>query len=272
MAKIGYLYLKGGKWDARQIVSSAWVNSSTRPHITRDDGYSEGYLWSLDTKQGSFMAHGAGGQEIYVLPSEQLVVVMTAGLTWGQNRDFAPLKALFDDYIVPAIKSDHALPADAAAYAQLTDRSRKALSPLQAVQPVPAAALQASGKTYKLANNPSGWDTIQFVFAEGQPQASVTINGVPPDPHWPRLSPRWTTTIGLDNVYRVGQTTGGSQTWLRGSWQPDGTFVVHEIDLGQLPEPTFQIRFEQEHVSITVTNSFAEGETQLEGVAGTASG
>ena len=162
----------------------------------KDDGYGEGYLWSLDTKQGSFMAHGAGGQEIYVLPSEQLVVVMTAGLTWGQNRDFAPLKALFDDYIVPAIKSDHALPADAAAYAQLTDRSRKAISPLQAVPPLPAAALQASGKTYQLADNPTGWQTVQFVFAEGQPQASVTIDGVTLDP-----------PIGLDNLYRVGQTS-----------------------------------------------------------------
>ena len=27
---------------------------------------------------------------MYVLPTEQLVVVMTAGLTWQQNRDFAP--------------------------------------------------------------------------------------------------------------------------------------------------------------------------------------
>ena len=167
MAKIGYLYLKGGKWDGRQIVSSAWVDSSTKLQLVKDDGYGEGYLWSVDTKQGSFIAHGAGGQEIYVLPSEQLVVVMTAGLTFGQNRDFAPLKALFDDYLVPAIKSDHALPGDAAAYAQLTDRSRKAISPLQSVPPLPAVALQASGRTYQLADNPSGWQTIRFDFGQG---------------------------------------------------------------------------------------------------------
>ena len=254
MAKIGYLYLKGGKWGGRQIVSSAWVDSSTKLQTMKDDGYGEGYLWSLDTEQGSFMAHGAGGQEIYVLPSEQLVVVMTAGMTWGQARDFAPLKALFDDYIVPAVKSEHALPADAAAYAQLTDRSRSAVSPQQAVQPLPAAALQASGKTYQITDNQTGWQTIQFAFVEGQPQATVTINGAALDP-----------PIGLDGLYRVGQTTGRLQTYLRGSWQPDGTLVVHEIDFGQLPELTFRVRFDQDHLSITLTNSFADGETQLEG-------
>ena len=43
--------------------------------------------------------------------------------------------------------------------------------------------------------------------------------------------------------------------------------TVHEVDLGQLPELTFQVRFEQERISISITNSFAEGETQLEGSA-----
>ena len=212
MAKIGYLYLKGGDWDGRQIVSSAWVDSSTKPQVAKGDGYSEGYLWTVDTDQGSFLAHGAGGQEIYVLPSEQLVVVMTAGLTWQQNRDFAPLKALFDDYLVPAITSDHALPPDAAGCAQLMDRSHQALSPLQPVAPLPAAALEASGKTYQLADNPSGWQTIRFVFAQGRPEVTVEVNGVAFDP-----------PIGLDNVYRVGQAAGGVQRCLRGTWQPDGS-------------------------------------------------
>jgi CubicO group peptidase (beta-lactamase class C family) len=71
MAKLGYLYLKEGKWDGQQIVSSSWAKSSTKLQTMKDDGYGEGYMWSLDTKQGSYFAHGAGGQEIYVLPSEQ---------------------------------------------------------------------------------------------------------------------------------------------------------------------------------------------------------
>ncbi len=44
-AKFGYLYLKDGEWDGRQVVSSAWVHESTRAISDDLDHY--GYLWWL---------------------------------------------------------------------------------------------------------------------------------------------------------------------------------------------------------------------------------
>ena len=256
MAKLGYLYLKGGIWDGRQSSRRPGSSKSTRLQTMKDDGYGEGYLWSLDTRQGSFMALGAGGQQIYVDPSKQLVVVMTAGLAPGQNRDFAPLKALFDDYVLPAVKSDKPLPPDTSAIAELKARIGRAISPLEPVPSLPALATQVSGRTYQMADNPAGWHTVQFIFGEGEPQASAVIDGVALDP-----------PIALDNVCRVGQASGGSQRCLRGAWQSDGTFVIHEVDLGQLSEMIFSVRFEGNDVSITATESLSGSQMHLEGAA-----
>ncbi len=256
MAKIGYLYLKNGEWDGRQVISSGWISSSTKPHATKDDRYGEGYLWTIDSTQGSFIAHGAGGQEIYVLPSKQLVVVMTAGLTAGQNQDFAPLKALFDGSVVPAVASDIALPADADGVARLADRINVAAHPLQPVSPLPALAHEVTGKIYELDANPAGWRTLQFTFADGESQASIAIDGTVLDP-----------PVGLDNLFRVGQASGGVQRCFRGEWQPDGSFVIHEVDVGEQSELTHRIRFDGSALSITVTDSLWGQEMQIHGTA-----
>ncbi len=47
MAKIGQLVLAGGRWNDRQVVSKAWIETSTAPKIKGTDGLSYGYLWWL---------------------------------------------------------------------------------------------------------------------------------------------------------------------------------------------------------------------------------
>jgi len=81
MAKFGYLYLKHGEWDGNQIISSDWVRESTRRQIKLGDSQVEGYgyLWWVTNLQGhpAYYAAGHGGQYIYVLPTLDLVVVVT---------------------------------------------------------------------------------------------------------------------------------------------------------------------------------------------------
>ena len=51
MAKIGYLFLKNGRWNGKQIVSQKWVNESTKAHLTQAHmpdfalGSGYGYQW-----------------------------------------------------------------------------------------------------------------------------------------------------------------------------------------------------------------------------------
>ncbi len=116
MAKMGYLMLQLGKWDATQIVPSQWVVSATTEHIaarTLSDGY--GYQWWTDAN-GYFMALGYAGQYIVVLPELDAVVVFTSDLP--EEQFFVP-RELLGRMIIPAMVSDGPLPDNPEGLARL---------------------------------------------------------------------------------------------------------------------------------------------------------
>ncbi|MCW5626065.1 MAG: serine hydrolase [Burkholderiales bacterium] len=80
-ARFGYLMLRGGEWNGRRIVSSAWIETAKQP-VTLAPYY--GLLWwradptspvFARAPAGSFFALGAGGNVIWVYPQADLVVV-----------------------------------------------------------------------------------------------------------------------------------------------------------------------------------------------------
>jgi CubicO group peptidase (beta-lactamase class C family) len=82
MAKIGQLFLQGGRWDEEQIVPAAWVEEATVPHAVtgRTEDYGYGWWVSLpDDPIEWFRADGDGGQRILVVPAVDVVVVATGG-------------------------------------------------------------------------------------------------------------------------------------------------------------------------------------------------
>ena len=115
MAKIGWLYLNNGRWSDKQIVPSAWVESSTRKHIdaTLFDHY--GYQWWIDSA-GYYMAVGFGGQFIFVIPDKNLVAVFTSELP---KSDFFIPKKLLDRFIIPAAASLTPIPTNPKGHARL---------------------------------------------------------------------------------------------------------------------------------------------------------
>lgn len=88
LARVGLLYLRGGKWGDQQIVPERWVNDSTRCQTDLGGGRGYGYLWwnaaanaagdGLGASVPLFYASGYGGQYIIVLPERDLVVVHRA--------------------------------------------------------------------------------------------------------------------------------------------------------------------------------------------------
>jgi CubicO group peptidase (beta-lactamase class C family) len=79
LAKLGYLYLNGGRWDGTQVVPADYVRASTQPQS--DPGALDyGYQWWVTDNYGydSFRAQGYGGQLIQVIPDLDLVVVITS--------------------------------------------------------------------------------------------------------------------------------------------------------------------------------------------------
>ncbi|MGC1388652.1 MAG: serine hydrolase, partial [Steroidobacteraceae bacterium] len=105
LAKIGYLYLHGGMWDGRRIVSQEWVTESLAPHIDAPAPFKYGFKWWLypRAKAGQYiwMARGFGGQRLMVFPEEDLIVTFTG---WEIVHDAAPTGDLVDR-LLPAIST-----------------------------------------------------------------------------------------------------------------------------------------------------------------------
>jgi len=97
-ARFGWLYLNRGSRDGRQIVPEAWVEASVSPdapHLvpgddpTSSDGMGYGYQWWIPAgSDGDFIALGVYGQNIYVDPKEQLVIVRNSADRDFQKNDF----------------------------------------------------------------------------------------------------------------------------------------------------------------------------------------
>jgi CubicO group peptidase (beta-lactamase class C family) len=111
MAKYGQLYLDGGVWQGRRILSEAWIRASWgrygRLAPLERNGHQYGYLWwhhryevgerTIETVE----ARGNGGQYIFVVPSFELVVVITAGnFRTGKTRQ---PEEILRRYILPAV-------------------------------------------------------------------------------------------------------------------------------------------------------------------------
>jgi len=83
LLKLGQLYLDGGTWNGRRVVSAAWVSRSISPHANAREDTDYGYLWWLPTFHSGgrdfqgFAMYGTGGNKLYVFPAEKLVVLVT---------------------------------------------------------------------------------------------------------------------------------------------------------------------------------------------------
>lgn len=78
MAKLGQLYLDGGKWDGKQIVSPQWIAESTREHSRWEDlNLPYGYLWWI-IDENTFAAMGDSGNTIYVNREKNLVIAIAS--------------------------------------------------------------------------------------------------------------------------------------------------------------------------------------------------
>jgi hypothetical protein len=92
MARFGYLWLRGGAWNGKQVLPPSYVKAALAPSAHGPD---YGYLWWLNTKgknlpglpANAYAALGAGSNDIVVSPDHDLVIVWR----WhaGNTAEFA---------------------------------------------------------------------------------------------------------------------------------------------------------------------------------------
>jgi CubicO group peptidase (beta-lactamase class C family) len=113
LAKIGQLLLNEGSWNGKRIVSTAWLQQSIEPRFTGWDGRGYGYQWWLGQSvvQGETVewiaGWGYGGQRLFILPTYDAVLVVTAGLYKTDIQDLVAFDIL-KNYALPAMGDRHA--------------------------------------------------------------------------------------------------------------------------------------------------------------------
>lgn len=145
MAKLGQLFLDGGFWGDQQVVSSGWVQAATSP----EDG-SYGYMWWLD--RAGYYATGVGGQEIWVVPDLDMVVVMTGASGGGGTGAWG--SGLMHSHILPLGESEAPLTSNPVGTAALEATMRLAAAPVPVAPTLPETAQQVTGPTFVLDTNP----------------------------------------------------------------------------------------------------------------------
>ena len=82
LAKIGELYRHLGMWHGDSLISAEWVRDSVTPRADPGGGFRYGYQWWLvpygDGSRRAWSGLGFGGQYVFVMPEDGLVVVTTA--------------------------------------------------------------------------------------------------------------------------------------------------------------------------------------------------
>ncbi len=113
LAKVGQMYLNGGTWKGKRILSKEWVVQAGSPQVGGGQigpfTLSYGYTALVIEKGPSFMpslkgyaATGNGGQILWILPNEKAVVVMTGGNYNNELSQTQPMDMMIR-YIYPAM-------------------------------------------------------------------------------------------------------------------------------------------------------------------------
>jgi len=109
LLKIAQLYLNGGEWQGKRIVSEAWVKASTTPHARIDDATEYGYLWWLKSfaangkSYPAFFMSGNGGNKVVAIPSLDMVVVITS-TNYNTRGMHEQAEKILTEYVLSAVE------------------------------------------------------------------------------------------------------------------------------------------------------------------------
>jgi CubicO group peptidase (beta-lactamase class C family) len=238
LAKIAYLYLHGGRWNGKQIVSEEWVRRSTSPTVKIRDGVGYGYSWWINTTRQPpvFEAIGRGGQRAAAVPDKDLVVVFNGG---GVDTDeIAP-------FLFRAIQSDGPLPESPQGTVRLATAVKLAQQPPEArpVAALPRTAQSVSGKRYLVDANPLGLRAISLDFkAAADAQATLEIDGQ-----------KWTIPLGLDGRPGFSSTgPSGSPMAAAGRWLSDREFLLDLDTVANVNHFLMRMDFTGDQLQLTI--------------------
>ncbi len=161
MAKLGQLFLRGGFWYGKRIVSPEWIQKATSWQIETgsDDNKHYGFqVWINDDRTGSYSFNGMLGQNVFVYPDLDMVVVTNAG-----NEDIFQTSTM-------AVRIRNAMKNDIVyAFGELPENEGE-------YNKLKALCSSLSGTDYNLPYIcGGGWKTRTVPMTKGRPRREVKV-------------------------------------------------------------------------------------------------
>tara|TARA_R110000868_G_scaffold172010_1_gene407798 strand:- start:1835 stop:3358 length:1524 start_codon:yes stop_codon:yes gene_type:complete len=253
MAKFGYLYLRNGQWNEKQIVPNEWVKESTTKkvnipvEVAYAEGLNYGYWWWIQEK--GYMAWGSGGQYIIVNPDLDLVIVITATDGFDDINLYAKfMRQFLENYIYSAVISNAPIPAKPLILEKLTNRVKELENPKIAFEQMPKIAGVVSSKNYILDKNDIGFQSTSFIFSDSTCIWEYNIGGHPIN-----------LKVGLngnylinDIGYSMGVNPGGDKIACKGYWNSNEFTIEHHI-IGDPTKQIFTFSFDGDEINMHLT-------------------
>ncbi len=110
LLKLAQLYLDGGIWKGKRIISEEWIKISTKPHVRIDDETEYGYLWWIKSfgngskKYLSYYMSGNGGNKVVIVPELNMSIVITS-TNYNTRGMHEQTDSLISDYILAAVEN-----------------------------------------------------------------------------------------------------------------------------------------------------------------------
>lgn len=105
MAKFGQCCLDGGQWQGTPVIPETWLKQALTPQVKGYPAFGDyGFQWWTGIQNGSVyaLAHGHGGQQIYLFPQLDAVIVFTADSKVSRWKN---PRVLLERHILETLKS-----------------------------------------------------------------------------------------------------------------------------------------------------------------------
>ena len=277
LAKLAFVYLRGGKVNGEQLLSEEYVKEATTKQIENNvHGFNRifencgyGYqIWCVP--ENGFLFNGMGSQFAYAVPEKDLLIVSTAD-TQGRGECGDQILSAYVNHIIRKT-SDAPLPENAAAYEALQTELANLSLNMPKGKPHSKWEEKINNVTYVLDENSMGFKNIRLSFngeegvfyyenARGPKEIPFGlckyVEGVFPETHY--------------SGYRIGTPKGeGYKCLATGMWTDDNLFLlrVNIVD-DYFGNMAISFGFRDDYVGLSAERA---AEAFLEGYGGLAGG
>jgi hypothetical protein len=254
IARFGQLYLQRGRWNGRQLIPESWVAEATAAQVSNGSSpasdWEQGYGYQFwRCRHGAYRGDGAFGQFCVVMPAQEAVLAITAGVA-----DMQAVLNLAWEQLLPCM-ANMPLPADPAAHSTLAEKLSGLVHELPPGTHTSPTAPRVSRQTYRFPPNDAQLDELTLDFGAESCELRVRDN---------RGEHRVVCGHG---TWRRGETTldhhGRQAVAASGAWTAEDTYEIRLCYTETPFCPTITCRFVGDRVLVDYRVNASFGPTEL---------